>query len=268
MTTAVSQDDAVTSTRRFRYKAFISYGHATDRRFARTLQSGLQQFGKPFYRRRAFQVFRDETDLTATPSLWDSIQSALDSSEFFILLASPAAAKSEWVPKEIDRWLEVSGAGLSKLFIVVTHGEIEWDDKTNGFNWERTTALPEALKRRFDHEPLYVDFRWAHDIATLFLRHPLFLDAVATLSAPLHGKSKADMIGEDLKNHRRFKAIVATAFLLLCSALVATGMAFYANHKRLQAEIQRLSAERHGNYESYRVYKLEQQLRDAGLQPE
>src|SRR6476659_4514163 len=35
-----------------------------------------------------------------SPGLWTSIEKALDASEYFILLASPQAAESQWVDKE------------------------------------------------------------------------------------------------------------------------------------------------------------------------
>ena len=50
------------------YDAFISYSHAKDRPIAAALQSVIQRLGKPWYRRRALRVFRDDTSLSATPS--------------------------------------------------------------------------------------------------------------------------------------------------------------------------------------------------------
>jgi hypothetical protein len=48
------------------YDAFISYGHARDKPIATALQSIVQKLGKPWYRRRALRLFRDDTGLTAT----------------------------------------------------------------------------------------------------------------------------------------------------------------------------------------------------------
>ena len=59
------------------YDAFISYSHAKDKPIAAALQSVVQKLGKPWYRRRALRVFRDDTSLSATPSLWPSIEQAL-----------------------------------------------------------------------------------------------------------------------------------------------------------------------------------------------
>ena len=60
------------------YDAFISYSHAKDKPIAAALQSVVQRLGKPWYRRRALRVFRDDTSLSATPELWPSIEQALD----------------------------------------------------------------------------------------------------------------------------------------------------------------------------------------------
>jgi len=93
-----------------RYDAFISYSHARDRGIATALQDVVQRLGKPWYRRRALRVFRDDTSLAATPALWPSIVDALDGSRFLILLASPEAAASRWVDREVAHWLAHRGA--------------------------------------------------------------------------------------------------------------------------------------------------------------
>src|SRR5262245_37569679 len=87
------------------YNAFISYSHTGDARLAGAIQSGLHRLAKPFYRLRALNVFRDKTSLAANPALWNAIQSALERSDYFILMASPASAQSEWVCRELGWWL-------------------------------------------------------------------------------------------------------------------------------------------------------------------
>ena len=88
------------------YDAFISYSHANDKAVAAALQAAVQRLGKPWYRRRALRLFRDDTSLSATPHLWPAIESALDRSRFLILIASPDAAASQWVAKEVEYWLD------------------------------------------------------------------------------------------------------------------------------------------------------------------
>src|SRR3954471_21494782 len=87
------------------YDAFVSYSHTKDKPVAAALQSVIQKLGKPWYRRRALRIFRDNTSLSATPGLWPSIEEALAQSRFLLLLASPEAAASPWVGKAASPWV-------------------------------------------------------------------------------------------------------------------------------------------------------------------
>lgn len=225
------------------YKAFISYSHAADNQLAPTLESALRGFAKPFYRLRAMNIFRDKTSLHMTHELWPLIQKSLNESEFFILMASPEASQSEWVQMEIGEWLKIKSGSLDKFLIVLTDGEMQWDSRTSDFDWNQTTALSPTLKGKFKNEPLYLDFKWARDEKDLSLRNPLFLDSVATVSATLQGKSKADMVGVDVKNHRIYKMIVAAAISFLALSVGALSMSVYAFQQRSVAMTQRQRAE-------------------------
>lgn len=218
------------------YKAFISYSHAADGQLAPALQSGLQRFAKPFYRLRAMRIFRDETSLHLTPKLWPTIQQAVNESEHFILMASPAAANSKWVHDEVNERLRLQNGALEKVHIVLTEGEMIWDSSTNDFDWEKTTALPENLKGKFEAEPLYLDFRWARESQHLSLRNPQFLKAIGKLAATIHDKPLDMIIGEDVRQHRIFKLVAGVIIVLLSALLVvASGTAYYANKKRNEA---------------------------------
>src|SRR3954454_16469651 len=92
-----------------RYRAFLSYNHEADHWVAEPLRHALQQFAKPFYARRAIDVFRDKDDLSANPALWPRIEQSLRDSEYFLLLASTGAARSRWVKREMDCWLRLHG---------------------------------------------------------------------------------------------------------------------------------------------------------------
>ena len=126
------------------YDAFISYSHAKDKPIAAALQSNVQKLGKPWYRRRALRVFRDDTSLSATPSLWPAIEQALGQSRYLILLASPEAAASPWVGKEIGYWLEHKS--VDTLLVALTDGELAWDEAAGDFRWPAATPLPAACK--------------------------------------------------------------------------------------------------------------------------
>src|SRR3954451_25183774 len=77
-----------------RYAAFLSYSHRVDAELAPIIRQALQRFAKPWYRQRAVRVFLDEATLSANAALWGAIEQALLASEFFVLLASPDAARS------------------------------------------------------------------------------------------------------------------------------------------------------------------------------
>ncbi|MEJ0040463.1 MAG: toll/interleukin-1 receptor domain-containing protein [Gammaproteobacteria bacterium] len=220
----------------------MSYSHAADGRLAPALQSALHRFAKPWYRLRALHIFRDRTTLAVTPSLWGAIQAALDQSTFFILLASPESVASVWVRQEIEYWLKSNPP--SRLLIVLTAGEMQWDRTSGGFNASSTTALPELLLRRFADEPLYLDLRWAHDDTHLSLSHPRFRDAVADLAATLHGRPKDELVGEDVLQHRRALRIAwSAAATLAVLAVVSAVAALVAFQQRNIAEAQRTIAE-------------------------
>ena len=125
------------------YSAFISYSHAADDRFADALQRALHRFAKPWYKLRALRIFRDQTNLSANPALWPSIEQALGESAFFLLLASPEAARSKWVRREVEHWKTTRPT--QTLLLVLTDGELCWDAEHGEFDWDRTTAIPGCL---------------------------------------------------------------------------------------------------------------------------
>jgi WD40 repeat protein len=238
--------DAIAAGRdsgRTRYDAFLSYSRAVDDELAPALQAALQRFAKPWYRARAKRVFRDDASLSANPGLWSSIEQALDGARYFVLLASPQAAESKWVGKEVSHWL--SRNPRDRLLLVLTSGEILWDDTAGDFDWRRTTALPPGLAHVFAEEPRYVDARWAQTHEHLSISDPRFRGVVADLAAALHERPKDELIGEEVRQHRRTVSIVRGAVALLSAlVLVATLAAIVALRERNTAREQRDRAER------------------------
>jgi hypothetical protein len=219
------------------YDAFISYSHAVDRRFAPALQRALHRLAKPWYRLRALRVFRDDESLSANPHLWSSIQDALESSRFFVLLASPESARSPWVRREVDYWCQHKPP--DNLLVALTDGVIAWDGTTGDFDWDRTTALPRSLKGVFDEEPRWIDFGWARAEEHLSLDDPRFRDGVADLASPLHGRVKDELFGEDVRQHRRTVRLARVAVASLAAlALAASGAAVVAMDQRNDARTQ------------------------------
>ena len=198
------------------YDAFISYSHAKDKPVAAALQAVVQTLGKPWYRRRALRVFRDDTSLSATPGLWPSIEQALAQSRFLILLASPEAAASQWVGKEVAYWLEHKGSDT--LLIALTDGDLSWDSVAGDFKSLSAPALPEVLKAGFAVEPKWVDLRDHRERPDP--RDGKFIEAGADFAAAIHGLPKEDLLSQELRQQRRALSLAwsATGVLLLLAA--------------------------------------------------
>lgn len=231
------------------WDAFVSYSHAADGALAPAVQSGLQRFMRPWYGRRALRVFRDETGLAVDPALWESIVNALDQSRFFILFASPDSVQSPWVNREIEHWCATNKG--ERILPVVTDGEWIWDEAKGDFDWDRSTAVPPALKGAFDQEPRHLDLRWAREADQVDTRNPKFSDAIVELAAPMHGKSKDELVGEDIRLRRRARRLawgaVSGLALLTVASVIAAGVAvifFQKAEARLkQAVAQRLAVQ-------------------------
>lgn len=203
------------------YDAFISYSHAVDQPIAKSLQRVLQRLGRRWYRRYALRVFRDDTALAASPDLWESIERALLMSGTFVLLASPEAAGSEWVDREVALWQQERSP--ESFLIVLTGGDLVWDREAGDVDWERTTALPQRLRGWFRAEPLWVDLREDRGLDRGQLRRRRdFRSRVATLAAAIHGVAKDELFSEELRQQRRLVMVLSTLLVLALVAGVTT----------------------------------------------
>ena len=206
-----------------RFDGFISYSHAADGLLAPRLQAALQSFAKPWWKRRALRLFRDEASLSANPHLWSSITEALGASEWFVLLTSPEAANSEWVEREVAWWLEHKDP--NRILPVLTAGELVWDE-TSGV-LAPTSAVPRNLLGAFREEPRWVDLRSLDTETELDLRNSRFRSAVADLASTMRGVPKDDLESEEVRQHRRTVRTAwaaASALLLLAAASVTGGV--------------------------------------------
>ena len=101
------------------------------------------------------------------------------------------------------------------------------------FNWERSTCLHRRLRGVFKAEPLHLDLRWARTGEDLSMRRPEAVDAVARLSAALRGLPLDDLLGEDVRQHRRTRRLAGAAIGTLGILLVvAAGAAWVALEQR------------------------------------
>jgi WD40 repeat protein len=258
-----------------RYRAFISYSHQ-DRPLALALQRALHRLGRAWYRRPTFTVFRDDTSLAASPHLWGSIQSSMQESEWLIVIVSPAAAASTWVNREVHWWLEQRGA--DRLLLVLAEGEIWWNHESDDFDRIRTTALPPALFGAYQQEPRWTDLRAPHAAGRTTLRDPVFQDRVANVAAPLHGRAKEELVGEELRQQRtwaRLRNTAVTAMALVTAVAVTASFLFVsqrdeARHQAALAEARELAAraDRATNPHEALALAVEAELRTEDPLPE
>ncbi|MCW2685170.1 MAG: repeat-containing protein, partial [Mycobacterium sp.] len=221
------------------YDAFLSYTHR-DRPVVTGIQKGLHHIGRRLGRLRALRVFRDDTDLTASPDLWARITDAMDRSRFLIATMSPDAAASYWVNKEVSYWLE--HRGRAQLLLVLAAGHLKWDEDTARFDPRVSDAAPPVLTvpGSLPAEPLYIDVT---EDAPWDYRAPTFHDKITALAAPIHGKPKDQLASDDLREQRRFRRLRSAAIAgLVVLTVVASAAALIAVIQRQEAIRQRNAA--------------------------
>lgn len=215
-----------------RYDAFLSYAHE-DARVADRLRWGLLRLGRPFWRTSPrLRVFLDKATMSASSALWPSICRALDGSEWFVLLASPASARSRWVGRELKRWL--ASRSVDRLLVVLVDGTITWDEARGDVDLSRSTAWHPVLAGAFFHEPRITDLRGVGE-DDLTMANPAFVDAVADVGATVSRIPKEALHGAEVRERRRsrraLQAAVVVQAVLLVVALVAATVAVRRQHE-------------------------------------
>ncbi len=180
-------------------------------------------------------IYRDSTAIAATTALWGTIVEALTMSGKLIVVASPEAARSDWVDREIATWLVEHPA--TTIILVLVEGELKWADDGSGWDLAASTALPRALLTAFTDEPLWVDMRGVDG------DNEQFTDRVVTVAAAITGIRKDKMIGLHVRQQRRTRRHVGVAgavgVVLLVGVLIAT---FLLNQQTTATTAGRLAA--------------------------
>ncbi len=226
-----------------RFDAFIAAA-ASERHVANGITKGLRHIGRRPGRLRALRVY--------TPAADDSESTgALDRSRYVIAVLSPAAASSARVDGQLAHWLQRHQ--LDRLLLVLADGQLLWDPEHRRFDPSTSDAAPAALTQHgsLPDEPFYID---VSGDAPWDPGEPVFRDKVTSLAAPLHGKPKDQLAGDDIREQRRFRRLRAAAALGMAVLLVASVIAgITALHKRRDADAardrataQRLDVEAHG----------------------
>jgi WD40 repeat protein len=208
--------DQISNRSEARYRAFISYNRS-DRATAVELQQRLERYvlpqalrmAKPGLRHDARPlkpIFRDEDELVPGQDLPARIEKALREAEFLIVICSPAAARSEWVEREIREFTAL-GKG-QEILAVVASGEPHAARKGADPALE---CLPPSFQER---EPLWVDWRKpAAQVRSNFLRVVAALLSLASLD---------ELIRRDAE-YRRRQAFLRVVWAGLALAVLAGG---------------------------------------------
>ena len=229
-----------------RYAAFISYSHA-DRASARWLHRAIESYRLPAkigeidrsvvnpHLGRIAPIFLDRAELSSSSDLAESVRSALEDSEFLIVVCSPSAARSRWVNEEI-RSFKALGRERRILCLIVA-GEPCAAQRGLPDDQE---CFPAALRYQSDDadvtgrpaiEPLAADLRPGADGKA---------DARLKIVAGLLGVGLDELRHRDQARRQRRLAIVGVAATVGC--ILFAGLALAAWVARNEAEAQRALA--------------------------
>ncbi len=97
----------------YQYKAFISYRHVSpDQDAAKKLHTLIENYPVPADLKKSLgisrmgRVFRDQEELPLSKDLGADIRTALDHSEWLIVMCSPRYLESKWCNAELDHFIE------------------------------------------------------------------------------------------------------------------------------------------------------------------
>ena len=224
-----------------RYAAFISYSH-TDRKAAQWLHRALETYRLPpglvregTTRKALRPVFLDRSEFPSSSDLAASVRSALEASDFLIVVCSPEAARSRWVNEE-TRIFKSLGRAPRILALVVA------GDPASKAAGASNDCLPRALRYTVDENGVVTDVRAADPLAADIRpgkddrRLALLKIAAALLEVPLDALAQRD-------NARRQRRLVQVAAASVAGCLLFAALALFAVHSRNEAQRQRRLAE-------------------------
>jgi hypothetical protein len=231
-----------------RYRAFISYSHA-DADAARWLHRRLEAFVMPArlvgsngprgaITARLTPIFKDREDLPAAHDLSDEVRAALSASASLLVIATPAAAASQYVGVEISEFRRLHPD--RPILVALWAGE-------------PAAAFPPAVRVAPDGssiEPLAADFRKSSDGRRL---------ALLKLVAGIAGVDLDALVQREAQRRlRRVTAVTVAALIAMLAMGLLTAFAFSA---RAEAERQRGQAE---GLVEYMLTDLRDQLKGVG----
>jgi len=200
------------------YDAFLSYSWKADGSIAPLIQSALQQFLCPWYKRRAKNVFRDLSSLPAGSSLQKELFERIDRSTHFVVLACPEAANSKGMDMEARYWFSRARSG--DLIVVVTAGRCE--------TWEeiRDRLIPAAVRDHLPNAPVWIPLQ--NQLPDILAapddpRHRRqLIEGLRQVLLCLHApQTWEELVGEEHAQRRRVLRILWTIALVFLGLAVA-----------------------------------------------
>lgn len=215
------------------YYAFISYKR-DDQKWAEWLQEKLEHYklpsnlnGRGDLPKEIRPVFRDKSELAAGV-LADEIQKALDNSKYLIVICSPHSAKSEWVNKEVQSFIDSGRTDKIIPFII---------EGVPNSNNDETECFPKAIRELpAEDELLGVNIK------------EMGRDAAAVkVVAQMFGLRFDDLWQRHEREKKRKRILMITAGVV--AFLAMAGVAFWrqqtlkANWKMLESQSRTVSKE-------------------------
>jgi WD40 repeat protein len=232
----VNPIEQVLSTTRRRRVAFISYATREDGQLGRALELMLRRHGRRWWRPR--RVFRDENSLGAG-LLWQSLDEAVRSSEWLVLIASPEAADPErGVAREVGYWLAAGRHG-DHILLACTGGQIAWNADGDDVDWDRTTALPRVFDAIRLAERNVIDFTWARESGNVKADSRFHPGAVKLL-ATIENKDPDEIDGDQVRLERLWKLtkrLVAGTLSVLLVASIGFGITTWVERNNAREQL-------------------------------
>ena len=215
-----------------KYDAFISYRHSElDMEIAKKVHTGLETYKIPKSvqvktgKKKMGRVFRDQEELPIGSDLDDNISTALENSQYLIVICSPRTPESYWVCKEIESFIQMHDR--NHILAVLIEGE------------PNESFPPQLLVDDEGNpvEPLAADVRGADRKE----RNAKFKTEILRLAAPVIGCTY-----DDLKQRHRERIIKRTiAIVSSIAAVVAiAGTAFGIYNANIAKKMTQLANEK------------------------